>query len=400
MPQLVGLFSYRFDAHLVPDLLSNLQGVVDAVICHDDRGNRDRWYHEGSIRTSLVSRARAIGAEWVLCMDPDERLEQTAGSKIRELIREPRKVIYGFRLREMWRPDYYRIDGIWGTKNQCRLFPLLAGQHFQNDAVHSGWMPIDPGYAFEQTELNIYHLKMMDAKSREARRDLYNALDPEKKMQPIGYDYLTDESGIVLEKVPEGREYFPPAAPIDEAASVSEGEAGEKQQILGKWEWRYRGQAPFAYAETESYEKAAAFLNGYGLVEDWGCGPAWARRFFTEYRGVDGSAGHADRVADLRQYRSEVPCILMRHVLEHNHEWRRVLRNAVESFSKRMVIVLFTPFAEQTKQIAKHWADIPDYSFARADLFSELTGLDIREETLASSTVYGLETMLYISRPA
>ena len=54
---------------------------------------------------------------------------------------------------------------------------------------------------------NLYHLKMIKQSDREARAALYNKLDPDKKMQPIGYDYLTDESNLKLIKIPKSASY-------------------------------------------------------------------------------------------------------------------------------------------------------------------------------------------------
>jgi hypothetical protein len=44
---------------------------------------------------------------------------------------------------------------------------------------------------------------------REARRDLYNSLDPDRLYQSIGYDYLAEDEGAVLERIPRGRDYHP-----------------------------------------------------------------------------------------------------------------------------------------------------------------------------------------------
>jgi hypothetical protein len=411
MSRLAAVFSFRYDAELVPDLLKNLEDVVDEVISHDDRENPGLWYHEGVVRRSLIERARRCGADWVLCMDPDERLEKRAGEVIRQLIRRRGKIIYGFALREMWCEGYYRVDGVWGEKRQYRLFPLLEGQEFRDTPIHAGWAPVNTDYCCCDLDLNLYHLKMMHPRNRVLRRNLYEALDPESAFQEMGYEYLVNEDGLILEKIPACREFVPaisglyvmqlgrePSVLIGDGGPVPEHSwtAEGLQPVMGKWEWRYRNSAPFPYADTPSYAKATEFLRGHGLVEDWGCGAAWARRFFEEYRGVDGSAGHADLVCDLRKYRSRVPCILMRHVLEHNLEWERVLRNALQSFEKRMVLVIFTPFGETTHQIASHWDGIPDISFNRQELVRHFAGLTYSEESFPSSTVYGKEHIFYL----
>ena len=65
-------------------------------------------------------------------------------------------------------------------------------------------------YRILDSGLNLYHLKMITRARREARRDLYNRLDPDRRFQPIGYDYLADDQGAVLKPIRPGREYHPP----------------------------------------------------------------------------------------------------------------------------------------------------------------------------------------------
>jgi hypothetical protein len=74
-------------------------------------------------------------------------------------------------------------------------------------------------------------------------------------------------------------------------------------------------------------------------------------------------------VVDLVQYRSSVPGIFMRHILEHNYEWARVLDNALASFTQRMALILFTPEREATQEIAfQHDVGVPDIAFRLADI--------------------------------
>lgn len=75
--------------------------------------------------------------------------------------------------------------------------------------LHSPWQAIAPGAELRVVDFNLYHLKMLTPERRLARRDLYNHLDPDRRFQAIGYDYLADDTGLVLECVPEGRDYDP-----------------------------------------------------------------------------------------------------------------------------------------------------------------------------------------------
>lgn len=209
-PKIIAIFSFRYDYHLVPDLLSNIESMVDGWISFDDRQADVPFTDESGRRRQLISRAREIGADWVLAMDPDERLEAGAATTLRRATRQARRVAYTFRLRELYSPNQYRIDGVWGEKVRARLFPLLDGQVFSDAPLHAPWHPLEQGCELRHLDINLYHLKMIRAERRAARAALYRRLDPESKYQKIGYDYLADDTGMVLESIPPGREYLPP----------------------------------------------------------------------------------------------------------------------------------------------------------------------------------------------
>lgn len=209
-PKLFAAYAYRYDADLVQDLLKNIGAFIDGTVSWDDRGNTVLWRHCGQLNNRLTEEARAKGADWVLHIDPDERFERNAGRQIRKLIEAPGKIIYGFRFRELWTPDSYRTDGVWGQKVKYVLFPLLPGQAFMCTPIHSQVSPQNSDYQRVPTDINLYHLKMIDPQNRKDRRDLYQSLDPEHRFQSIGYDYLADETGLTLERIAPGREYDPP----------------------------------------------------------------------------------------------------------------------------------------------------------------------------------------------
>ncbi|MCT2577167.1 hypothetical protein P3C33_07875 [Mesorhizobium sp. P16.1] len=207
--RIVAIFSYRYDAHLVPDLLANLDVIVDGWIAYDDRSADAVFSNEPQRRRALIAAAYEAGADWLLAIDPDERLEDAVASRIGQLTSGSRRNAWGFRLREMYTPASYRIDGVWGQKMQHRLFPAYHPDLSRSQGLHEAWFPEDLRFKLRDSGLNLYHLKMIEPKRRVARRDLYNHLDPEQRLQQIGYDYLTDESGAVLEAIPAGRDYFP-----------------------------------------------------------------------------------------------------------------------------------------------------------------------------------------------
>jgi hypothetical protein len=92
------------------------------------------------------------------------------------------------------------------------------------------------------------------------------------------------------------------------------------------------------YANAVTYLMAAAFLADVDEIEDWGCGGGGFRRFCLSrrYVGLDGSkTPFADKIVDLCTYRSNAPDIMMRHVLEHNYDWEKILISAVRSFQQK-----------------------------------------------------------------
>lgn len=175
--------------------------------------------------------------------------------------------------------------------------------------------------------------------------------------------------------------------------------------LWNRWYSGLRKNDPQPYGDTVTYQLAADWLKDCAIIEDWGAGKGWFSKFVPEgnYRGIDGShSPFADEIVDLVTYRSEVPGLLMRHVIEHNYEWKTLLINALESFTERMVLILFTPLVEETHEIYYNVdPGVPDISFAEKDLLElfQETGVTLnRKETVSNHTNYGEETIYYLEK--
>ena len=170
--------------------------------------------------------------------------------------------------------------------------------------------------------------------------------------------------------------------------------------MKAKWDQFYKGVEDMRpYGDSTTYALGADFLKGLS-VEDWGCGLGWFSRFHEgPYIGVDGSCSKFATVsADLTEYTSKTDGLFMRHILEHNHEWKKVLENALTSFQKRMVLVMFTPFSSETHVIQESVPGIPDISFDPADLTDLFEPLIVREDSLPTETQYGSEHIFFLER--
>lgn len=178
---------------------------------------------------------------------------------------------------------------------------------------------------------------------------------------------------------------------------------------VGKWAGWHTGIKPFG--DTASYELGAEWLKDCAMVEDWGCGSCWFSRFIppVRYHGLDGSETPLGDVVDLATYRSEVPGVFMRHVLEHNFEWAKILDNALASFTERMFLVLFIPLGPETHDTEfEDPPGVPNFSFRLEDLTDRMdaAGASYDIEELGNAMPYGLrkppqvgtETVFRISR--
>jgi hypothetical protein len=168
---------------------------------------RPHWDERGNHRR-LVAGGLRHGADWLLVVDADERVERRFRDRAERAITRGRLLgIEAFRVRmlELWdSPDEYRIDGPWAVKWPPRLWRARADHVFDDRQLHGVKAPLQARWRgrFPLADLRMYHLGMLSADDRQARRRLYEQLDPDARWQPgVGYAYLTDERGLDLRRV-------------------------------------------------------------------------------------------------------------------------------------------------------------------------------------------------------
>ena len=172
---------------------------------YDERGNRQK------VLRAAYEASDDKNNTWALCCDPDERFELNFLKNIRKMCTPERKIAYGFHFRELHDDiKHYRCDGIWNDKQKIILFPLSQNMDFDSVMPHQYHTPW--GYKeilehVEMTNYNLYHLKMIRKSERAKRVELYNTVDPDKKIQAIGYDYLNDDTNIKLKRVSMFKKY-------------------------------------------------------------------------------------------------------------------------------------------------------------------------------------------------
>lgn len=164
--------------------------------------------------------------------------------------------------------------------------------------------------------------------------------------------------------------------------------------------WNYDGLGRVTYGSTETYKRAAEWLDGHGsVIEDWGCGCAAFKEYVnkSKYIGIEGSKNaYADKCdVNLIEYTSSCDCILLRHVICHNVQWEKILKNAIQSFKKRMVLITFMPMASKTEiafvNTDKRYAGVPDFRFRAGDLVKHFVDYLVKVGSVGNETLFYLE---------
>jgi GT2 family glycosyltransferase len=235
-PRIVALVPFKDEMRFLPGLFENLRPHVDGVVALDDGStddspefvagrpevlqllhrdhDHDLW-HDGANRERLVRAAWEHDADWLLGIDADERVERDFRARAERVVARAERAgqsAFHVYLRELWdRPDRMRVDGVWGRKRKAVFFRARRDHAFDARELHGQWAPLNahPSGAFPQADLLVYHLRMLRAEDRRARRERYERIDPDRRFQSIGYRYLTETDGLVLAPLPYGRDFTP-----------------------------------------------------------------------------------------------------------------------------------------------------------------------------------------------
>lgn len=210
-PRLIAVYGRRHEPQwLIDDMVANLSPWVDGIACVDDRQRaaKEAWGHEGQFRAAQRDAAMAAGADWILVVDPDERLEDRAGQVLRPLM-DGQDAIYRLALRELFRPNAYRIDGKWGLVRRARFYRALPGQEMSTKPIHAPPVPIHTGLPKIDIDVNLYHLKMIEPPNRIHRARAYALAETQHRVRRRAWGALSLTVGMRLQPIPDGRGFTP-----------------------------------------------------------------------------------------------------------------------------------------------------------------------------------------------
>jgi hypothetical protein len=195
-----------------------------------------------------------------------------------------------------------------------------------------------------------------------------------------------------------GRKFEVPAIPLNESNSSN----------VGKWNHFHRADPMAPYGTSQTFDMGAEWLMNCDVIEDRGCGTGWFARTMKSRNPaiqvieLDGSPLNGGIAVDLEDFQPEIAPdgIFMRHVLEHNWNWKRILANALNSFGKRMALVLFTPLEECDRNIYNHSIGVPVLCLSGPELHKMLDQPKLKYSTVAlsSDTEFGAELLYRIER--
>ena len=234
-PRILALLAFRDELRFLPGYFESIAPMVDGIIALDD-GSIDgstefvsrrrevlelirapqsvpHVWDDASNHRRLVEASWRHSPDWLVGLDADERLESGFRARAEaEIVRAKREGHRAYRVhvREIWDdPLQFRADGVWGAKSSARFFEARRDHEFHMQQLHCYWAPLNSmeNGDFPYADLMLYHLRMLREEDRLLRRLRYESLDPNLENQAMGYGYLTDPTGLRLERLAPGREY-------------------------------------------------------------------------------------------------------------------------------------------------------------------------------------------------
>ncbi len=215
------------EAEWIAEVLASIERVADEIVILDDHSTDDtvricRTFakvvdlHEQAADTVdevrdknlLLQMALRRDPDWVLAMDGDEVLEESAPERIREGIRlaPPQVATLAFEWLYFWDDrSHYRVDGKYRDLWHPRLFRVtcqdveslvfVPTEHGGN--FHCGSLPSNIVGLSRRLDVKVKHYGYLHRSLREAKFAFYRTHDPATAATGY-YDHLVDETGMVL----------------------------------------------------------------------------------------------------------------------------------------------------------------------------------------------------------
>lgn len=144
-------------------------------------------YNEAWSRNRVLGMAFDRHPDWIYCFDADEVIERRAVDNRDELTdpADPAVMMWIQPIVQLWNADnMQRVDGLWGTFYQGRMFRVLPGQRIDNsnNLMHSGSTPFVPSDRHGFSYFRIIHYGNVEPSVRASKYDWYTKTDTQKDL--------------------------------------------------------------------------------------------------------------------------------------------------------------------------------------------------------------------------
>lgn len=168
-------------------------------------------YDEWVARDKLIELAYIRNPDWVWCFDADEVPDKGILRDRDYLTNPPRPDthLWIFTLIQLWTegdentPPKWRIDGLWGTFAQGRMFRAIPGKHIAQGVLHCGSHPQFAAESVRRCYHKIIHYGNCDAKIRQDKYTFYTRTDTDKDIHRIFGHWKSYYWELYYGRVPE-----------------------------------------------------------------------------------------------------------------------------------------------------------------------------------------------------
>lgn len=225
--KIVAMLRIKDESEWIAEVLASIEKIADEIVILDDHSTDDtvsicRTFSkvvdlfeqknldvdEARDKNLLLQMALNRNPAWILAMDGDEVLEDSASARIRAALESaPEQVVaFEFEWLYFWNDRaHYRTDGKYNNLWHRRLFRVhgqdvknlrfMSTQHGSN--FHCGSIPGNLiGSAF-RLDVKVKHFGYFHLDQRKSKFEFYQKNDPEAAAKGY-YDHLIDETNMIL----------------------------------------------------------------------------------------------------------------------------------------------------------------------------------------------------------
>lgn len=213
--KIVGMLRVKNGGDILRETLSAHSELCDEIVVFDDHSTDQTEqicksfpkvvdyykseyteFNEARDRNHVLKMAQQRNPDWIFCIDHDEVPEQTLIRDIQKIVNSPNPEakLYCFQICHIWNSGdmqdntHFRVDGLWGTFYQGRLFKCEPNQVIRNnedDGLHVGSHPNIPAENRQTITYRIKHYGNADPVIRLKKYMWYTRTDKVKDVKAI-----------------------------------------------------------------------------------------------------------------------------------------------------------------------------------------------------------------------